>query len=118
MRDRLISTTVLRERRDQLQETIEAQRAVRADEDPFFKITAWLLAEWERAERDAAREYLPTVEAARLTGWSEQTLRKKAHQVRAGEDPGEGWEELLVRSTGSEWAFAVSTIPVKRTNAA
>ena len=55
MRDRLISTTVLRERRDQLQETIEAQRAVRADEDPFFKITAWLLAEWERAERDAAR---------------------------------------------------------------
>lgn len=118
MKDRLVSTAVLRERRDRIREEIEGQRAVRADADPFFKICEWLLAEWEVAERDAAREYVSTAEASRLTGWSDQTLRIKAHKVRGGEDPGEGWEGLLVRSTGSEWAFCVSSIPVKNTKVA
>ena len=118
MKDRLVSTAVLRDRRDKIREDIEAQRAVRADTDPFFKVTEWLLAEWEAAEKDAAREYVSTAEASRLTGWSDQTLRIKAHKVRGGEDPGEGWEGLLVRSTGSEWAFCVATIPVKNTKVA
>ncbi len=114
----MVSTLVLKERRSEIRAKIEEQRQLRAEDDPFFKITDWLLAEWEQAERDAAREYVPTAIAAELTGWSAQTLRSKAQKARDGDHPGEGWEELQVRLDGSEWAFCVSTIPVKNTRAA
>ena len=116
-RDRLVSTNVLRERRERLREEIAEQKRVRADGDPFFRITDWLLAEWEDAEREAAREHVPTAEAARLTGWSEQTLRKYGQAARDGEPMPEGWEGLVARKDG-DWSFVVSTIPVKRTQAA
>lgn len=118
MKDRMVSTSVLRERREEIRETIEEQRKVRAEDDPFFKHCDWLLSEWEQAEREAAREYVPTAEAARLTGWSEQTLRKYAAAAKAGEPMPEGWEELRARTDGAEWSFCVSTIPVKNTRAA
>lgn len=117
-RDRLVSTTILRERRQLLREQIAEQKRTRADGDPFFRITEWMLAEWEQAERDAAREYVPTVEAARLTGWSDQTLRKRASDARDGRPMPDGWEGLLARRDGAEWVFCVSTIPVKNTAAA
>lgn len=116
--DRLISVAVLRERRQEIREEIEEQRKVRADSDPFFRVTEWLLAEWEEAERRAARRYVPTADAARLTGWSPQTLRKYAKDAAEGRPLPEGWEELVVRAEGSGWSFCVSTIPVKSTEAA
>lgn len=116
--DRLVSTTVLRDRREELRGEIEAQRKVRADDDPFFRIADWLLAEWEDAEREATRQYVTTSEAARLTGWSEQTLRKRAQAARNGGRLADGWEGLVVRAEGKEWSFCVSTIPVKSTEAA
>ena len=73
---------------------------------------------WEEAERAAALEYVSTKKAARLTGWSPQTLRAKASLREAREDPGDGWEGLEARTTGSEWAFVVSTIPIKGTRKA
>lgn len=112
-RDRLVSTAVLRERRQRIRDEIAAQKRVRADDDPFFRITEWVLAEWEQAEREAAKEYVPTAEAVRLTGWSAQTLRKRAEEARAGEPMQEGWELLQARKEGAEWAFVVATIPVK-----
>lgn len=112
-RDKLVSTAVMRERRRILREQIQAQKSVRSDGDPFFKITEWMLAEWEAAERDAAREYVPTAEAVRLTGWSAQTLRKRADEARAGEPLPPGWDLLQARKDGSEWCFVVSSIPVK-----
>lgn len=118
MTDRLVSTAILRERRTELREQIAEQRKVRADDDPFFKIADWLLTEWEEAERLAARHYVPTAEAAQLTGWSAQTLRARARDARAGNAMPEGWEGLVVRSDGPEWSFVVSTIPVKATQAA
>jgi hypothetical protein len=124
-RDRLVSTAVLRERRARLREQIAEQKRTRSEDDPFFKIAEWVLAEWEQAERDAAKEYVPTAEASKLTGWAPQTLRKYAAAARAGERMLEGWGELQVRRTGSsvkgdrgDWAFVVSTIPVKTTAAA
>lgn len=118
IKDRLVSTAVLRERRQVLREKIADQKKVRANDDPFFKHTEWLLEEWEAAERDAAREYVPTARAAELTGWSEQTLRKYATAARAGEPLPEGWDELQARRQGPEWTFCVSTIPVKNSTAA
>lgn len=118
MRDRLISTTLTRERRDELRQQIQDQKRLRAQDDPFFKITDWMLSEWEQAEKEAAREYVSTAEAARLTGWSEQTLRKRAHEAHEGRPLPEGWEELRVRADGPTWSFCVSTIPVKSTQAA
>lgn len=118
IRDRLVSTAVLRERRDQLRQQIADQKKVRANDDPFFRITDWMLEEWEAAERDAAKEYVTTARAAELTGWSEQTLRRYGAAVRAGEPLPEGWDELLARKSGSDWFFCVSTIPVKSTAAA
>lgn len=116
--DRLVSTALLRERRQEIRARIDEQRKVRADSDPFWKITDWLLLEWEQAEKDATREFVPTAAAAEFTGWSPQTLRSKAHKIRSGEDPGPGWEELLVRSSGSEWSFCLATIPVKSSKVA
>lgn len=117
-RDRLISTAVLRERRELLRQQIADQKKMRAADDPFFKHTEWLLAEWEQAEKEAAREYVPTARAAELTGWAVQTLRKYAAAARAGEPIPAGWDELLARREGSDWVFCVSTIPVKNTAAA
>lgn len=117
-RDRLVSTAVLRERRELLRQQIAEQKKIRANDDPFFKITDWMLGEWESAERDAAREYVPTARACELSGWSGQTLRKYAAAARAGESLPEGWEELLARREGADWVFCVSTIPVKNTAAA
>lgn len=120
-KDRLVSTAVLRERRDKLREQIAEQKSVRSNDDPFFKITDWLLAEWEQAEKDAAREWVPTVRAAELTGWTEETLRKMGAKARAGEPMPEAWDQLQARRAGGgsgEWSFVVSTIPVKRTEAA
>lgn len=116
--DKLVSTAVMRERRQRLREQIQAQKAVRADGDPFFKITEWMLAEWEAAEKDAAREYVPTAEAVRLTGWSAQTLRRRAEEARAGDPVPAGWDLLQARKDGAEWAFVVSSIPVKGKGAA
>lgn len=118
-RDRLVSTTITKERREELRARIADQRKVRAEGDPFFKITEWMLEEWEAAERDAAREYVPTSRAAALTGWSEQTLRRYAGMARAGEPMPEGWQGLqAVRHGKHDWTFCVSTIPVKSTAAA
>lgn len=120
-RDRLVSTALLRERRARLREQIAEQKKQRADGDPFFKIAEWLLAEWEQAERDAAKEYVSTAEASRLTGWSVHTLRLKAQRARTGVAMGEGWEGLQARRTGGkkgDWTFVLSTIPAKRTAAA
>lgn len=111
--DKLVSTSVLRERRQKIREQIQAQKAVRADSDPFFKITEWLLLEWEAAEKDAAREYVPTAEAVRLTGWSAQTLRRRADEARAGAAVPPGWELIQARKDGAEWCFVVSSIPAK-----
>lgn len=116
-RDVLVSTAVLRERRAKLRELIAEQRRLRSDDDPFFKHTDWVLTEWEQAERDAAKEYVPTGRAVELTGWSEKTLRKNAQRARAGEAMPEGWEDLQVRREGNDWVFCVSTIPVKNTEA-
>lgn len=118
MKDRLVSTAVLRERRQRLRDEIAAQKRVRSEDDPFFKITEWLLLEWEQAEKEAAREYVPTAEAVRLTGWSAQTLRKRAEEARAGESMPPGWELLQARKDGAEWAFVVSSVPVKGKGAA
>lgn len=120
-RDRLVSTAVLRERRARLREQIAEQKRTRAEGDPFFKIADWLLAEWEQAEKDAAKEYVSTAEAARLTGWSVHTLRLKAARARSGATMTEGWEGLQARRTGGrkgEWTFVVSSVPAKRTAAA
>lgn len=117
-KNRLVSTAILRERIEEVKEKRKEQKRFRAEDDPFFKHTEWVILEFEQAIRDAAREYVPTMEAAELTGWSPQTLRTKAHKVRAGEDPGPGWEDLQVRASGGEWAFCVSTIPVKSSRVA
>ena len=124
-KDRLISTSALRERREELRDQIDEQRRTRSDDDPFFKITGWMLAEWEQAEKDAAKEYVSTAEAARLTGWTVGTLRKYAAARREGEPVPDGWDELQAKRTGAgergdrgEWHFVVSTVPIKNTAAA
>lgn len=112
-RERLVSTTLLTERIEELEAEVEEQRKTRADTDPFFKIADWLLAEWRKALRDAEREYVTTAEASRLTGWSDQTLRQRAREAAAGAGLPDGWEELRARKDGTDWSFCVSTIPVK-----
>lgn len=117
-RDKLVSTAILREKRQALRDQIAEQKRFRPDNDPFFRATEWLLAEWEAAEKEAAREYVSTAEAVRLTGWSGQTLRKRADAARSGDPLPEGWENLQARKDGAEWCFVVSTVPVKGKDAA
>jgi len=114
--DRLVSTSILRQRLAELEEEVAHQRRMRAVDDPFFTHSAWLIAEFREAIRLAEIEYRPTMEVAKLTGWSAQTLRKAARAVLDGADPGEGWQTLLVKQeTGGDYAFAVASVPVKRT---
>lgn len=116
MRDTLISTAMLRARLAELEEEVARQRRMRPEGDPFFTHSAWLIAEFREAIRLAEIEYRPTTEAAKLTGWSAQTLRRAARDILAGRDPGEGWQTVLVKQeTGGDYSFAVSSLPVKRT---
>lgn len=108
----LVSTALMRARIEELESEIDEQHKVRADDDPFFKVAAWLLEEWRQALRSAEREYVPTAEAERLTGWTAQTLRKRARAATEGRPLPKGWEELRARQDGAEWSFCVSTIPV------
>jgi hypothetical protein len=120
MADKLISTRVLVEARERVRVEVERQRAIRADGDPFFRHADWLLAEWEQAEREAVREYVSTRHAARLTGWSTETLRRRARRAHSGEGeplPAE-WAGLLVRRDGHEYSLVLSTVPLKPTQAA
>ena len=120
-RDCLVSTALLREHRQRVQEEIERERQWRSNDDVFFKITRRVLDAWEEAEKAAARQYVPTAEAARLTGWSEPTLRKWAAIARTGGTLTGGWDEMVARREGGEkgdWSFVVSTLPVKNTAAA
>ncbi len=114
-KDRLVSTGVLHGRLTELEEEIRAQRKMRPESDPFFTHANWLLEEFRAAIKLAALEYRPTAEVAVLTGWDPQTLRAKARAILAGEYPGEGWRELLVKHEAGEYSFAVATVPVKRT---
>lgn len=112
-RDRLVSTALLRQRIQELEEEVESQRRVRADDDPFFRVTAWMIAEMQGAIRQAEREYVSTADASRLTGWSEQTLRKYGAAVINGDPLPVEWQDLLARFDAGEWAFCVASIPVK-----
>ena len=113
-KDRLVSTAVLRARLEQLHQT-NAEHARAGMPESAIRRSEWLLAEFEDALKEAAREYRPTGEVAALTGWDPQTLRAKARRVLAGQYPGEGWGELLVRHEAGEYTFCVATVPVKKT---
>lgn len=112
-KETLVSTGPLRERIVRLEEEVEAQRQLRADDDPFFRWAEYFLAAMREALRDAEREYVATAEAARLTGWSEQTLRARGRAAARGRPLPTGWEGLLARHEANEWAFCVATIPIK-----
>jgi hypothetical protein len=112
-KETLVSTGPLRERIRRLEAEVEAQRQLRADDDPFFRWADYFLAAMTEALREAEREYVSTAEAARLTGWSEQTLRARGRDVTNGRLMPAGWEGLLARQEAHEWAFCVATIPIK-----
>ena len=114
-KDRLVSTAVLEQRLAELETEIQADRRKRAVGDPVFVTTAWLIAEFREAIRIATLEYRPTKEVAVLTGWSAPTLRDKGRARLAGEDPGEGWRDLLVKFDAGDYSFAIATVPVKKT---
>lgn len=118
MKDRLVSTAITREHRDRTREELATMERRGALDERGAKLADWLLSEWEQAEREAAREYVPTSVAAKLTGWSEQTLRRYAQASRDGAPMPEGWEDMVSRKEGSDWTFCVSTVPIKSTNAA
>lgn len=115
-REKLVSTTLLRERIQALEAEVEEQKKLRADDDPFFRIAEYFLTSMTDALREAEREYVPTAKAARLTGWSEQTLRARGRDVVEHRPLPPGWQDLLARFDG-EWSFCVATIPVKDTQA-
>jgi hypothetical protein len=114
-KDRLVSTALLEQRLAELEAEVEADKKKRPATDPFFTHVSWMIAEFRAALKLAALEYRATADVVALTGWSAQTLREKGREVLAGRDPGEGWRELLVRLDAGEWAFAISTVPVKQT---
>lgn len=117
-KDALVSTKAVREGMDRVEEEIARQKRLRAEADPFFLHVGWVLEEMRAAVREAEREYRPTSEAARLTGWSEETLRRRARALHEGKAvPGE-WAQMIVRKDGADWTYLVSTVPVKRSNAA
>ncbi len=116
MKDTLVSTALLRQKR-------EEERAKLDEVRPYLDETVAAYAErvltaWERAEIEAAREFVPTARAAALTGWCQDTLRARARMSREGKPMPPGWENLLSVWDGQEWGFCISTIPAKGRRAA
>lgn len=111
MKDTLVSTTLLRQRREE--ERAELDRVRPYLEPRVATYAERVLAAWERAEIEAAREYVPTSQAAALTGWHPDTLRTRAKMAREGKALPEEWGGLLAVWADGEWAFCISSIPPK-----
>lgn len=116
MKDVLVSTAVLRQKRDEERDELDRIRPYL--DEQVANYAERLLVAWERAEMDAAREYVPTARASSLTGWCPDTLRARARMSREGKMMPDGWENLLAVWDGQEWGFCVSTIPPKGRRAA
>lgn len=114
--DALVSTALLRQRREEERGELERLRPFL--DDTVANYAERILTAWERAEVDAEREFVSTAKAAYLTGWSEDTLRDRAKRGREGRAMPAGWEGLLATWDGQEWAFCVSSIPTKGRKAA
>jgi predicted transcriptional regulator len=110
-KDTLISDRALRERIAELREKQQEHRPWLSEQ--AINRAEWVIAEIEDALRDAAVEYVSTSEAARLSGWSDQTLRKHARRALANEEMEPGWELLLVRYDAGEYSFNLASIPAK-----
>jgi hypothetical protein len=109
-RDRMVSSACLREH---LQEVV-----ARAEEHaPFLpdyarKRDEWLLAEFQRVIREAETQYVSTGEAAQLTGWDQQTVRKYARLAVEGAGLPEAWSRLVALREGRDYSVMLSTVPV------
>lgn len=115
-RDVLVSTAILRQKRDEARAELDRLRPYLAAEVANY--ADLLLLEWEKAERDAALEYVPTAKAARLTGWSADTLIDHANALEAARSVPVAWRGLLAQRTTAGWTFCLSSIPVKQNKAA
>jgi hypothetical protein len=115
-KDVLVSTTILRQRRDEVRAELDDLRPYLPDQTVNF--AERLLLQWEKAEKDAALEFVPTAKAERLTGWSADTLCDRAAAIDAGRPVPAKWRGLLAQRTTAGWTFCLSTIPVKETKAA
>lgn len=117
-KDVLVSRARILEGISTVEEEIAQQRRLRADTDPFFKHTGWVLEELRVALREAEAQYRPTPEVADLTGWSEETLRRHARVLHEGGAPPREWANMIVRRDGSDWSFLLATVPIKSSAAA
>lgn len=110
-RDVLVSTAVLRARRQEAREELERLKPILDRQVIAYAET--LLLQWERAETDAALEFVPTARAARLTGWAADTLAGHAKAIEAGRSVPLAWRGLLCKLTPAGWTFVLASIPVK-----
>jgi hypothetical protein len=116
VREALVSTEILRQKRQEARAELDAHRPYLTEQ-----VTAYaekILLQWEQAEREAARQFVPTARAAALTGWSPETLTDHARQIEAGASVPEEWRGLLAQRTSAGWSFVLSSVPVKRSKAA
>lgn len=115
-KDALVSTTLLRQNRERVREELAGMRPYLTNE--VAAMAERVLLEWEKAERDAAREFVETARAAFLTGWSADTLATHAKAIEETRTVPEEWRGLIAQRNSAGWAFVLSSIPVKRSQAA
>lgn len=109
--ERLVSGAVLSARVASLKKWADENARFHA---PEVRSTAeYLIESFRDAIERAGEVYLSTSNAAVMTGWDEQTLRRRGREAVQGERLPREWSALEVIKDGPGYAFRVSTIPVK-----
>jgi hypothetical protein len=109
----LLVSTPLEERLELLEE--QAWEIARwAGENAPSVLSIRLCVSELRLAMDEAREvWRDTAEAARLSGWSVDTLLRYARMREASEALPVGWRGIQVRRNPSGYLFRVSSLPAK-----
>lgn len=108
----------LRLYRDRVDRALRPHRDIYGEDSPVVRMGLRLLAEAEDVERALEVERVSTPEAARRTGWAEDTLQKYARAVLEGEPVPAEWAGLIVSRRGRGYEYVLGSIPEHPASAA
>ena len=86
---------------------------------PVARFGRYVLAVAETIDQQLQGERASTIRAASVTGWSADTLQRRAREYFAGKLPA-SWAGLVVErdGEGGPYVFVLSTIPTKQSQVA
>lgn len=103
----------MRAYRERVEALLGPIRRLYGEGTPVERTALVLLAEAADLEEELQRERVSTHEAAERTGWSYDTLQRRAKAVLEGKEVPSYWSQLQVEIAGGSYQFVLGSIPVK-----